>query len=218
MKHSFWSERWGDGRIGFHSERVHPGLVRHWPCLEAAGAQGRVLVPLCGKSRDLLWLERRGAEVIGVEFVRKAVDDLAAESGLVLEASSHQGHTVLSGGGLELWVADFFVLGPEQLGQVDAAFDRAALVAVEPRRRPEYARALGRLIRPGGLALLATLEHDLPSGPPHSVGRAEVSALFEADFAVRGLEQADIFEREPRFRQLGATYFTEHLFELRRHR
>ena len=39
-----------------------------------------VLVPLCGKTRDLLWLADQGCNVIGVEFCTKACTDFFVEN------------------------------------------------------------------------------------------------------------------------------------------
>mgnify|MGYP001582329041 FL=1 len=53
MDSQFWRERWARNQIGFHLPEVNPYLQRHWPRL--ALAQGaKVLVPLCGKSLDLV--------------------------------------------------------------------------------------------------------------------------------------------------------------------
>ena len=55
MDADFWHARWQENRIGFHLPQTHYLLVRYWPVLQA-GPGERVLVPLCGKSLDMLWL------------------------------------------------------------------------------------------------------------------------------------------------------------------
>ena len=66
--HENWLERWRVGRTGWHEAGGNQGLKRHWV---AVGR--RVLVPLCGKTPDLLWLEERGNAVTGVELSEIAV-------------------------------------------------------------------------------------------------------------------------------------------------
>ena len=64
MEPAFWHERWALGQIGFHQERVHPALPAHEDVF--LGAEGlSVLVPLCGKSLDLLWLLEQDLRVTG---------------------------------------------------------------------------------------------------------------------------------------------------------
>ena len=65
-----WLERWRDGRTGWHETDGSALLKRHWPRLVRGS---RVLVPLCGKSVDLLWLASQGLEVSGVEISGLAI-------------------------------------------------------------------------------------------------------------------------------------------------
>ena len=75
MHPEFWLERWQQNQIGFHQARVNPYLQQFWPQLGIAQT-GRVFVPLCGKSSDMLWLRAQGHEVVGVEFSELAVRDV----------------------------------------------------------------------------------------------------------------------------------------------
>ena len=55
-KHDFWLEKWKSGSTGFHQDSVNPYLPEHWPQADVDSGS-TVLVPLCGKSRDMLWLQ-----------------------------------------------------------------------------------------------------------------------------------------------------------------
>lgn len=79
MQPEFWHKKWASNQIGFHLPDVNPYLQRFWPGLNLA-AQARVLVPLCGKSLDLLWLAGRGHRVLGIELSEKAVEDFSASN------------------------------------------------------------------------------------------------------------------------------------------
>ena len=63
-----WIERWQIGRTGWHERQGNASLKRYW---DLTGR--RVLVPLCGKSADLLWLESQGNSVTGIELSELAV-------------------------------------------------------------------------------------------------------------------------------------------------
>jgi thiopurine S-methyltransferase len=67
MEADFWHERWRLGQIGFHQPDHHPALDRWWARL-GIPPRGRVLVPLCGRSLDMVWLARHGHPVLGVEL------------------------------------------------------------------------------------------------------------------------------------------------------
>src|SRR4030042_914462 len=81
MNPDFWLERWQRNEIGFHQPEINAHLQDFWGQL-AVPAGGQVFVPLCGKSRDLLWLRARGHRVLGVELSPIAVRDFFAENAL----------------------------------------------------------------------------------------------------------------------------------------
>ena len=63
METKFWIERWEEGQIGFHQSEVNAHLQNFWPKLDIPeGSQ--ILVPLCGKTHDLLWLLKEGYKVL----------------------------------------------------------------------------------------------------------------------------------------------------------
>jgi hypothetical protein len=69
MQESFWLDSWRNRNIGFHQAAVHPALLQYWPGVAVASS---VLVPLCGKTLDMLWLAKRGHDVVGVELAEAA--------------------------------------------------------------------------------------------------------------------------------------------------
>ena len=148
MDHDFWLERWRTGQIGFHLPATNPRLLAHWPRIEAEQPR-RVLVPLCGKSNDLAWLAARSGpngkpvEVVGVELSREAAVAFFAEHGLTPSIERRGPFECFSHANLTIAVGDFFAATPESLlGTFDAAYDRAALIALPPSMRAEYVAAL----------------------------------------------------------------------------
>ncbi|MBC7692223.1 MAG: thiopurine S-methyltransferase, partial [Methylotenera sp.] len=135
MKKDFWLKRWAQSEIGWHQTEVEPALIQ-W----ASGRRpGRILVPFCGKSLDLIWLKSQGHEVIGVELSELALKKFFSENAIASAQSSEGRFTVHRADGLTLFNGDFFDLTPEQLGSVDAVYDRAALIAQPPEMRNRYA-------------------------------------------------------------------------------
>ncbi len=188
MKHDFWHQRWSEGRIGFHQADFNPYLKKYWQLLSLA-ADDRVFVPLCGKSKDMLWLREQGHEVIGVELNASACEAFFAENGAEPECNQKSGFVVRSVDGVELMCGDFFSLNTEDLRDVGAVYDRAALIALPQEMRIQYAEHLTQILPKGVQILLITLEYDGDGGPPFSVQGSEVERLFGAAFEIECLER-----------------------------
>jgi thiopurine S-methyltransferase len=214
-----WIRRWAERRIGFHRTTVQPWLVDHVRRLAPQGDEC-VLVPLCGKSVDLTWLEQRGHSVVGVDVAEQGLREFLAEQGRGAAEHSSPPFTVFATGRIELWCGDFFALDPRRHGDFPAILDRAALVAMEPRRRPDYARRLLSLLRPGGRLLLVGLEYDEAkmAGPPFSVTRSEVARHFAAACTIEPLGEKSLIDAEPNWRERGLEGIVEYALLLRRRR
>jgi thiopurine S-methyltransferase len=217
MDHDFWHERWQRGQIGFHQDEINPWLQRFWPRLEVP-VGGRVFVPLCGKSRDMVWLRQQGHEVVGVEISEIAVRDFFAGLGLVPAKREIDGLVAHEADGYTLLCGDFFALKAETLGRIAAVYDRASLVALPPDMRQRYAAKMLRLTPSGMQTLLVAFEypqHEM-EGPPFSVSEAEIALLYAASAKIVLLHDEDILVKEPRFRAKGVTRLHEKIHLLTR--
>jgi thiopurine S-methyltransferase len=216
MDPEFWRERWRIGQLGFHQGKVNAHLVEHYEKLVAgrpSAEAARVLVPLCGKTVDLLFLAEAGHEVVGIELVEQAAEAFFEEHGLAAQVKKDGAHRWIDDPRLELVVGDFFEQTPAELGTFDAIWDRAALVALPPELRARYAPHLAAFAKPGARLLLVTFVFDGPPfGPPHSVEDDEVRALFSPYFTLERVGEADLSAESPRFRERGATFLHEHVW------
>jgi thiopurine S-methyltransferase len=217
MDAQFWQQRWHDGQIGFHQERVTPLLQQHWDEVGVV-AGGQVFVPLAGKSLDLLWLAAHGHRVLGVELSQLAVEQFFAEHGLAptLRASEYGIHYVA--GEIELICGDAFVLDAAALADCTGVYDRAALIALPPQLRERYAAELYPHLPTGCSGLLITLEYPQQEkdGPPFSVPGDEVRALFDRDWVIGELARHDILAEQPRFVAEGVTSLQTVAYRLQR--
>lgn len=213
MKADYWLERWQQGQIGFHREGANPRLVAHHQ--RALGECLRVLVPLCGKSADLEWLVVRGHEVVGIELSELAAQAFFAERGFTPERSEVASFVEYRHGGVAILVGDFFAATPEALGYFDAAYDRAATIALPDDLRAEYAAHLPTLLAPKARLLLVTLHYDAEGGPPFNVTPEEVERSYPRA-RITLLESVDAREETPGPVARGATFVHEnvHLLEL----
>lgn len=197
-----WLERWREGRIGWHEEDGNASLKKHW---HASGK--RVLVPLCGKTVDMLWLEEQGNSVVGVELSELAVRAFFEENGLA--------YTVREGRlpaysaverDVTIYCGDLFDFDE---GGFTGWYDRGALVATTAERRPAYAAHIDALLAPGAARLLITLEYDdaIATGPPFSISRDEILRYWPDMEAIDRYD--DIDNGPPKFREAGLTEMFE---------
>jgi thiopurine S-methyltransferase len=216
MQPSFWEERWRLGQIGFHQLAVEEQLAKYWPELNVSS--GNVLVPLCGKSLDLLWLRDRGCHVTGIELSAVAVESLCWEQGILARRTVGGGIDRFDADRLRIFRGDLFTLGNAGLGNFHAVYDRASLIALPPGERLRYVDTLVSLTQPGTKTLLMTIEYSQQqtSGPPFSVSRSEVEGLYGALHSIRLLERRDILANEARLRARGVTELHENCFLLTR--
>jgi thiopurine S-methyltransferase len=171
-----WLSQWEKGNTGWHQENGNVALRKFWPQL-APGS--RVLVPLCGKSTDLLWLAQQGYSVTGVELSEIAVRAFFDEADIPFEISETAELKWFRGSKYHLTVVcgDYFQFFDNPF---DALYDRASLVALAPQNRPAYVQHTNNLLKPGAAKLLLTLEYDqsLVAGPPFSVLPDEVKSYW----------------------------------------
>ena len=109
--------------------------------LPRAETPGRVLVPLCGKSADLAWLAEQGYSVTGVDLSEIAARAFFTENSLQARVTEEPPFRVFSGERIVVYVGDFFDLNVERFGVFDLVYDRAALIALSDKVRPQYASA-----------------------------------------------------------------------------
>lgn len=176
--HGEWLTRWEKGQTGWHEAAGSSALRKYWPRLKAGN---RVLVPLCGKSHDLLWLAEQGFEVTGVEISEIAARAFFTETGLPFEIDDKSGQLWFRASHLRLAIVcgDYFEFND---APYDALYDRAALVALPAALRPIYVEHTKTLLTADAAQLLVTLEYDQSkvNGPPFSVLPEEVSTYWPA--------------------------------------
>ncbi|MGI9221318.1 MAG: thiopurine S-methyltransferase [Woeseiaceae bacterium] len=185
MESSFWHERWANNEIGFHQDVVTPLLEQHWVGLHESSANV-VLVPLCGKSKDLLWLAEQGLKVVGVELSQAAVEsffaenDLEANIGIQGDMREYRCESL----SITIYQGDFFAMPDNHFTECDVVFDRGALIALPKIMRSAYADKFRRTLHPDAEVLLITLEHSSENSPPFSLLESDVRELYEDDFTV----------------------------------
>lgn len=221
MEPEKWHSNWRDGRIGFHQKRYNSRLEKFWPTLNIP-PKASVLVPLCGKSLDMLYLHEAGHEVVGVELSEIAANAFFNENQLTFERRDTGNLQEFTGtgkaAGIRLLTGDLFDLQASQAGPLRAFYDRASLIALPTQMRQRYAEKLSDLLPAGAVGLLISLIYD-PSkmkGPPFSVPDDEVHSLFAGNFDLKQLDSSSGPERLGNLAERGLDTMEERVYALAR--
>jgi thiopurine S-methyltransferase len=173
-----------------------------------------VLVPLCGKTNDLMWFRAFADHVVGVELVEKAIQQFFSEQDLTYTNFSPERYEAER---LTLLHRDFFSLTRADVGPIDLVYDRAALVALPLQMRLRYIQQLDALLPVGAQQLIVTLEYyPTLSEPPFSITPDEIAAYYGAGYTIEHLEQPEL-PNHGMVRKFGLTMLKEHAFLLTKH-
>lgn len=217
MKDEDWLNRWQKNKIGFHDTQVNEHLTRFIPDYNLKLGD-LIFVPLCGKSTDMAWLAQQGFQVVGVELSDVAIESFFAEQELQCQQLESEKFVIRKNENISLLEGNFFDLQPEDLGSCRLVYDRAALIALDHALRHRYVSWMHSIIGDNADMLLVTLDYDQTemSGPPFSVSQAEVQTYYGQLFQIDILEQAEIIDDSPRWRDKGLSSLVETVFQLRR--
>ncbi len=213
MKAEFWLQRWQNSEIGFHRDEVNPNLLEY---IDALGLKtgDSVLVPLCGKSKDMVWLAQRGVNVVGVELSEIAIAAFFEENQLSVEKIATDVGECWRSGNITVYCADFFDIKAEHCRHIDAVYDRAALVALPEIMRAEYCRHLVEIVPEPLSLLLVSFDYDQVKmdGPPFSVPSDQIKRYFSGVVPIRPLASKDILAEETHFQDRGLDEILEQVY------
>jgi thiopurine S-methyltransferase len=189
----FWIQKWEKNDIaGFHGSEANPALVKYFKDLSVAEGS-RIFLPLCGKTLDIAWLLSKGYRVAGAELSALAIKQLFEGLGVtpkITEVGKLKCHSAQN---IDIFEGDIFELSSGALGQVNAVYDRAALVALPQDVRKRYT---AHLMKTTGNApqLLVSYEYDqkLMDGPPFSVSNDEVRNHYKSIYDLNLMESSDV--------------------------
>lgn len=214
MKKDFWLDRWENRQIGFHQVDINPHLLNYWP-QTTEGGLNRVFVPLCGKSKDLLWLSGQGYDVVAVEFSQTAVEEFFKDHQLSYELSAVGNLRSYTSKNITIYQGDFFDLNKEILGPVSLVFDRASLIALPEDMWCKYSEQLSELAGTANIYLVS-MEYDQSKmqGPPFSVSELELEKHYLKNYQIEKLETVDLLITSPQFKERNLESLNEKVYKL----
>jgi len=182
--------------VGFHENTQNLILVKNLKQL-ALKDKSRIFLPLCGKTLAIKYLLSMGYRIVGVEFVETAIIKLFAELKIKAEIFTINKILVCRAKNIDIFVGDIFDRLKEDLGEVDGIYDRAALLALDEKRRKSYAKHLIYLSNNAPILLLTFVyQQNLMQGPPFSVDKIEVFKHYEKAYSIKRLDKDDVLGKK----------------------
>lgn len=171
-----------EGTPSWETGRPQPVVLR---LLEDGAISGAVIDAGCGTGRHAVLIAARGHRVAGIDLAARAVD--------VARAHAHDAGVTaafVTGDALELEVHAAALGAP-----FDTALDVGLFHVLQPADRRRYARALSRVVRPGGRAYVVAWSDRNPFGiGPERVRRRELRDAFRASegWRVESIEPVEL--------------------------
>ena len=164
----FWEGRWRSGETPWDHGRFAPPFAEF---VEREGApRGKLLIPGPGSGHDVRYFAQLGAQVVGLDIAPSSLE-------VARQRNPHPDAEYCLGN----------ILDPEEKwqGRFDWVIEHTCLCALDPDSWPAYARAIPRLLKPGGhyLAIFYRNPHDTV-GPPHGIDEATIERLFSPHFTL----------------------------------
>jgi thiopurine S-methyltransferase len=218
----YWINKWKDGDIRFHQTQYHPQLKKYAHLFEKVKQvndlmKGTILVPLCGKSLDMLYLSLKGYKVIGVELSSIACRSFFEENSLKFTEKNISDFLLFESEQITLWCGDFFQLPQEVWNDATGIYDRAALIALPPEIRQKYAAEIAQRSKRPFDVLLITFEYpeSFLEGPPFSVTEQEIKKLYQ-NFSIEKIETVKEEKYSKDHPKLQSVELTEVMYWLRK--
>ena len=209
MEHQFWHDKWKEPQQGFNQLEPHPSLNKSLPKLPE---NSKVLVPLCGKSIDMIWLAEQGYSVTGIELVEDAVQDFFKERDLNVTKSNEGELTKYQATDVDIRIlsGDFFAF---QEAGFDALYDRAALVALPGHMREDYILHCRKLLKKEAIIHLVSFDYDtrVKEGPPFSIPENQIKALWNNELKL--ISSFDMLAVDSPFKDGGFGHFIEQVYQ-----
>lgn len=182
MEKDFWLSKWEMNQIGFHQDEYNPNLMEYLPhYLTDHHSKPNVLVPLCGKTKDIIYLANHAQKIIGVELAEKACHDFFIENALQFDVQEiNENVKVYRSLNIELYCGDIFNIDENVFKDIDLIYDRASLVALPQEMRTKLYQLYKKLLKNDTRLYAITFEYDQSQmqGPPFSISTNE----FEEEF------------------------------------
>src|SRR3990167_3191333 len=165
MNNEYWLTKWGNNDIAFHEKEASIELINFTKELHLKPGD-TIFVPLCGKTKDMLWFANQSFHVIGVELSQIACQDFFKEWNTIPVITKNNKFEKYKYGNIELICGDLFDLTSSDLPSVKAVYDCKALIALPSTLRKKYLDHILQCVGSNIKILLMTRESPCNVSPP----------------------------------------------------
>lgn len=212
MEENYWLNKWQTNDIAFHEQTINADLIAYFDKLNLNPGDC-IFVPLCGKTKDMLWLAEKGFHVIGIELSPIACNEFFSEFNITPQITKQSKFIKYQYGNIEILCGDLFNLTSADLPIIHAVYDCKALIALPSDLRKKY---IDHIVNCAGTKikiLLLTRESGCQvKPPPFPINKAEVDLLYGAYFKVELLKCISITDIPERLVKKGYTEITESVY------
>lgn len=175
--HQFWEDRYLSNSTGWDLNGVTPVFEDIAKDL----VKGKICILGCGRGYDALMFAQKGFEVTAVDFAPSAIESLKQLSKKTKN--------------LNIVQQDIFSLKNKFEGYFDYILEQTCFCAINPKKRPEYARLVKSLLKKNGqlIGLWLPLDKQIEEGgPPYGTTVKEVKLYFGDNWLVEREEFSEL--------------------------
>ena len=206
----FWLDIWQKNQTRFHQENFNRHLTKFITDLKLA-KKTKTLVPLCGKTLDLLFLKSLDLDITGIEISHLAIKQFFLENNLKIERQHNNIYQYDEN--LKIICTDFFSYQNNQ--KFSFVYDRASLIALSKEDRKKYVNVLKSILEKNAKILIIILEYTSTKdiAPPYSVSTNDFYELFSSDFTIKLLCEKKIEQKNIKIKEINT--MTERVYLLK---
>lgn len=198
---NFWQQHWSDGQTAFHLDDIHPDLQVFLPVLSLELGD-TVFVPLCGRTLDIGYLLNVGYNVIAIEMVEYAVQQLFNQLSIVPEVSGWKQGKCYRADHLTVYVGNYFDLSSDECAEVSAIYDRAALAAMPYKLQQRYCQHLGDItVYAKQLVIASAFDQTKMQGPPFTITPQHIQQYYGQHYTIELLNEIETIKEEMDFQK-----------------
>lgn len=214
MENHYWLDKWQNNDIAFHENNINTHLKIYLEKLNLNPGD-TILVPLCGKTKDMLWLAECGLQVIGIELSPIACHDFFAELNITPQITKLSHFTKYQYNNIQILCGDIFTLSNSDLPIIHAIFDCKSLIALPPNLRKKYVDHILGCTGDNIKILLLVLDTNCHTNtPPYSVNNIEVELLYGSHFKIELLKALPFTTIPEHLLKKGYSEITENVYLL----
>jgi len=212
MEEEFWLAKWQTNDIAFHEQDVNADLITYIAKLNLKPGDN-IFVPLCGKTKDIVWLAELGFHVIGVELSAIACDDFFTELNAIPHITKQPNFIKYQHNNIELFCGDIFNLTNSDLPIIQAVYDCKALIALPADLRKKYVAHLVACVGTKVKILLLTRDTNCQvKSPAFPVSPTEVNSLYGSNFDIQQLKCLSTTDIPERLIKKGYAEMTDYVY------